>query len=59
MTVEQFQSLKSKELKNLIAVRQIAYNDGSQLRIAKNGPFNDLMSLYKGSWHYITTYKSL
>ncbi len=59
MTVEQFQSLRSEELKNLIAVRHIAYNDGSQLRVAKNGQFNDLLSLYKGYWHYIATYKSL
>lgn len=57
MSITEFQTLKAKDLTNLIPCRKIAYENDSDLKIVENGKFYDLLSFYNGFWHYITTYK--
>lgn len=57
MNITEFQTLKTKDLTNLIPCRKIAYENGSDLKIVENGKFYDLLSFYNGFWYYITTYK--
>ena len=42
---------------NLIPCREIALREGSETRtvVNGNGKFLDLLSFYKGQWHYIAT----
>lgn len=56
MKFEDFE--KCGKLNNLIPCRKIALDDGNDIKIVLNSKrYWDLMSLYRGDWHYITTIK--
>lgn len=56
-TIDEFKKLEEKSLASLIPCRKAAYKSGTALRLVKNGMFLDLLSLYNGCWHYITTHR--
>ena len=58
MITEEQQTQIELSVKNLIPCREEAYKNGSELKIIhSNSRYWDLLSFYKGNWHYITTLK--
>jgi hypothetical protein len=57
ITITAFQKLEEDALSSLIPCRKVAYESGAFFKLVKNGIFLDLLSLYNGQWHYITTHK--
>lgn len=59
MNVEEFKTIRYKELDKLIPCRKVAYDNAKELRVKLfNNKFWDLFALYNNQWHYISTIKT-